>query len=90
MKAFCIRCNDDKEMREPITTSEAKGWITYKGKCKSCGSNIYRVKDPDGNYSSYMEGLMMMLDTLSNPDPKKAEIALESFNYAVNKQQETP
>jgi len=42
-KAYCVKCKDKKEMKDPVEGKTKNGHPITKGKCPDCGSTICRI-----------------------------------------------
>ena len=44
VEAYCMKCKQKREMVDPKkVTFGKKGRQAYKGKCKVCGTNMFRI-----------------------------------------------
>ena len=41
--AYCVKCKSQKEMVNPERVTMKNGREALKGKCKDCGTGMYRI-----------------------------------------------
>jgi len=42
-EAYCVRCKQKVEMKDPKETKTKRGTLMYKGKCAKCGTTVCRI-----------------------------------------------
>ena len=46
--AYCVKCRDKREIKDPVETTLKNGRLAMKGTCPKCGTNMFRIgKNPD-------------------------------------------
>ena len=46
--AYCVKCRDKREIKDPVETQLKNGRPAMKGTCPECGTNVFRIgKNPD-------------------------------------------
>jgi NAD-dependent SIR2 family protein deacetylase len=46
--AYCVKCRDKREIKDPVETKLKNGRPAIKGTCPECGTNVFRIgKNPD-------------------------------------------
>lgn len=43
MKAYCVKCREKRQIKEPLAAYNAAGAPVTKGKCEVCGTKVYRM-----------------------------------------------
>lgn len=43
IEAYCMKCKEKKEMRDPVEGTTKNGKPITKGTCPACGSTICRI-----------------------------------------------
>lgn len=43
MKAYCIKCKTQREIKNPKEVKLKNGRAAMKGTCSKCGTNIFRI-----------------------------------------------
>ena len=43
MEAYCLKCREKKEMREPTPVTMKNGKPATSGSCAVCGTKMYRI-----------------------------------------------
>ena len=43
VEAYCMKCKKKREMVDPKKVKMKNGREAYKGKCKVCGTNMFRI-----------------------------------------------
>lgn len=47
MKARCMRCKEDKEMKDPAINKTARGGFMAKGSCPDCKCGMCKILSKD-------------------------------------------
>ncbi|MFP4051314.1 MAG: DUF5679 domain-containing protein [Thermoplasmata archaeon] len=43
-KAYCVKCREKVEIKNPEETEMKNGRPAVKGECPECGTGVYRIK----------------------------------------------
>jgi predicted RNA-binding Zn-ribbon protein involved in translation (DUF1610 family) len=43
-KAYCVKCREKVEIKNPEETEMKNGRPAVKGECPNCGTGVYRIK----------------------------------------------
>ncbi len=43
-KAYCVKCREKVEIKNPEETEMKNGRPAIKGECPNCGTGVYRIK----------------------------------------------
>jgi len=43
VEAYCVKCKEKVEMKDPQETKTVKGTLMFKGKCPKCGTTVCRI-----------------------------------------------
>ncbi|MBI4227586.1 MAG: hypothetical protein HY600_04885 [Candidatus Omnitrophica bacterium] len=43
MDAYCVKCKQKTEMKDPQEVTMKNGRKAMKGKCPTCGTGLYRI-----------------------------------------------
>ncbi|HLC46029.1 MAG TPA: DUF5679 domain-containing protein [archaeon] len=42
-EAYCVKCKDKVEMKDPKSVTMKNGKKAMKGKCPNCGTSVFRI-----------------------------------------------
>ena len=45
--AYCVKCREKREIKNPQETQLKNGSPAVKGTCPECGTNVFRIGKPD-------------------------------------------
>lgn len=43
MKAYCMKCRDSREIKDPEQITMKNGTPATQGKCPTCGTKVFRI-----------------------------------------------
>ncbi len=46
-KAYCVKCREKVEIKNPEETEMKNGRPAVKGECPNCGTGVYRIKSSE-------------------------------------------
>ena len=52
--AYCVKCRDKIEIKDPVETTLKNGRPALKGTCPECGTNVFRIGKPLDNFFFYL------------------------------------
>ena len=44
--AYCVKCREKREIKDPQETTLKNGRPALKGTCLECGTNVFRIGKP--------------------------------------------
>jgi DNA topoisomerase-1 len=49
LKAYCVKCREKREIKDPVADYNAAGAPVTKGTCSHCGTKVYRMGNTEAH-----------------------------------------